>query len=112
MSERRRILRELIYLAHEGGYDGPGSDWDTAPGPELDRVLEAGSHVAVLRSTQFSRPFFWHIMFPDAVTVPRGTAPALASDDEQEEIEAQIELLGEQLAKADDPLKFLQKYLI
>ncbi|MEO5618582.1 MAG: hypothetical protein ABIS67_12490 [Candidatus Eisenbacteria bacterium] len=111
MSERRRILREVIYLAHEGGYDGPGSDWDTAPGPELDRVLEAGSHVAVLRSTQFSRPFFWHILFPDAVAVSSGNCAAPESDEDKEEIEAQIELLGEQLAKSDDPLKFLQKYL-
>jgi hypothetical protein len=113
MSEQRRILREVIYLAHEGGYDGPGSEWDSAPAKELDAILESGAHVPVLKSERFSRPFFWHICFPDAVAV----APGLGSDgdgeseDDQEEIEAQVAALGDQLAEADDPLEFLAQYL-
>src|SRR5262245_17821836 len=105
MSESRRILREAIYLAHEGGYDGPGADWDSAPAAELDTILETGAHFPVLRSAKFARPFFWHILAPDAVAI----APGAASDDDEagedaEDIEAQVAALGDQLAEADDPL--------
>jgi len=111
MSERRKILREVIYLAHEGGYDGPGNDWDTAPGVELDQVLEAGTHVAVLRSPQFSRPFFWHILYPETAAIGAGGGADDEAAEEQAEIEAQIEELGRELAEAKDPLEFLKKYL-
>lgn len=112
MSENRRILREVIYLAHEGGYDGPGADWDSAPAAELDKVMESGAHVPVLKSQKFARPFFWHILFPDAVMV----GPGAVSDDEDapedvEDMEAQVAALGDQLAEADDPLAFLQQYV-
>jgi hypothetical protein len=109
MNEQRRVLREVMYLAHEGGYDGPGSDWDSAPAQELDQVLESGAHVPVLRSPKFARPFFWHILFPDGVMVNAGAESANA--DGEEDIEAQIAALGDQLAEADDPLTFLQQYL-
>ena len=111
MNERRKVLRDVIYLAHEGGYDGTGSDWDSAPSAELDRVLATGAHLPVLRSEQFSRPFFWHILFPDAVTVPSGQAPLPESAEDLEEIEAQIELLGAQAQKTEDPLEFFKNYL-
>ena len=111
MSERRKILRDVIYLAHEGGYDGPGHDWDSAPATELDRVLEQGAHVAVLKSAQFSRPFFWQILYPEAATIGMGGGPEAQSAEEMEEIEAQIEALGHELNEAKDPLEFLKKYL-
>ncbi len=110
MSERRRILREAIYLAHEGGYDGPGQDWDSAPSGELDRVLENGEHLAVLRSPRFARPFFWHILYPDTVPAGAGADPDESGED-ADEIEAQIGALGDQLAEAEDPLEFLEQYL-
>jgi len=113
MSEQRRILRDAIYLAHEGGYDGPGAEWDSAPAKELDAIIESGAHVAVLKSAKFSRPFFWHICFPDAVAVTQGRSVEEdgESAEDQEEIEAQVAALGDQLAEADDPLEFLAQYL-
>jgi hypothetical protein len=111
MSERRKILREVIYLAHEGGYDGPGHDWDTAPAPELDKVLEKDAHVAVLKSAEFTRPFFWHILYPEAATIGPGASSEERDAEEMEEIEMQIESLGRDLAEAKDPLEFLKKYL-
>ena len=113
MSEQRRILRDAIYLAHEGGYDGPGAEWDSAPAKELDAIIESGAHVAVLKSPKFSRPFFWHICFPDAVAVNSGRSVEEdgESAEDQEEIEAQVAALGDQLAEADDPLEFLAQYL-
>lgn len=111
MNERRKILRDVIYLAHEGGYDGPGSDWDSAPASELDKVLEQDAHVAVLKTEQFSRPFFWHILYPEAATIGMGSGPEAQSAEEIEEIEAQIEALGRELNEAKDPLEFLKKYL-
>ena len=113
MSEQRRILREVIYLAHEGGYDGPGAEWDSAPAQELDAILESGAHVPVLKSAKFSRPFFWHICFPDAVAVTPGRSVEDdgEAEEDQEEIEAQVAALGDQLAEADDPLEFLAQYL-
>ena len=113
MNEQRRILREVIYLAHEGGYDGPGSEWDSAPSAELDKVLESGAHIPVLKSAKFSRPFFWHILAPEGVTV----MPGMGGDDDEEggededDMEAQVAAMGDQLAEADDPLTFLQQYL-
>jgi len=111
MSERRRILREVIYLAHEGGYDGPGADWDSAPGPELDKILETNAHLAVLRSPQFSRPFFWHILYPETAAIGGGGGDDAEAAEEQEEMEAQIEARGRELAEAAEPLEFLKKYL-
>jgi hypothetical protein len=111
MNENRRILRELIYLAHEGGYDGPGADWDSAPSAELDKVLEAGAHVPVLKSARFARPFFWHILYPEAATVGSGAAGDEESSEERDEIEGHVAALGDQLAESDDPLAFLQQYL-
>ena len=113
MSERRRILRDVIYLAHEGGYDGPGAEWDSAPATELDAILESGAYVPVLKSPRFARPFFWHICFPDAVAVAPGHSSEFdeESAEDQEEIEAQVAALGDQLAEAEDPLEFLQQYL-
>ncbi len=117
MSEQRRVLREAIYLAHEGGYDGPGNDWDSAPAKELDAILESGAHIPVLKSAKFARPFFWHILFPDAVAVGPGAAEEFDGDgestegDEVDDQEAQVAALGDQLAEADDPLEFLKQYL-
>jgi len=118
MNEQRRVLREVIYLAHEGGYDGPGNDWDSAPAKDLDAILESGAHVPVLKSTKFARPFFWHILFPDAVIVGAGAALEEGEDDEErtgeedvDDREAQVAALGDQLAEADDPLEFLKQYL-
>jgi len=116
MSEQRRVLREAIYLAHEGGYDGPGNDWDSAPAKELDAILESGAHIPVLKSAKFARPFFWHILFPDAVTVGSGASPQDEDDessgeDDVDDREAQVAALGDQLAEADDPLEFLKQYL-
>jgi len=111
MSERRKILRDVIYLAHEGGYDGPGADWDSAPASELDKLIEKGGHVPVLKSPAFSRPFFWHILYPEAATIGTGGGPEAQSAEEMEEIEAQIEALGHELNEAKDPLEFLKKYL-
>jgi hypothetical protein len=110
-SEERRILREVIYLAHEGGYQGPGEDWDSASGPALDRVLETGEHVAVLRSEHFGRPFFWHIRFPDMATVPSGAVPGPDSGLDMEEIEAEVAALCDQLVEAEDPLAYLKRFL-
>ena len=116
MSEQRRVLREVIYLAHEGGYDGPGNDWDSAPAKELDAILESGAHIPVLKSAKFARPFFWHILFPDAVMVGPGAAAEdieeeSEGEDDGDDREAQVAALGDQLAEADDPLEFLKQYL-
>jgi hypothetical protein len=111
MNEQRRILREVIYLAHEGGYDGPGNDWDSAPAADLDNIIESGAHIPVLKSAKFARPFFYHILFPDAVTVGSGANPDGDDADEADEIEGQVAALGDQLADSDDPLTFLQQYL-
>ena len=113
MNEQRRILREAIYLAHEGGYDGPGAEWDSAPAQELDQVIESEAYVPVLRSAKFARPFFWQILFPDAVAVNAGTGGEAEEGEEldQDDIEAQVAALSDQLAEAEDPLEFLQQYL-
>jgi hypothetical protein len=111
LGEKRRVLRAVIYLAHEGGYDGPGADWDSASSKELDQVLESGAHVPVLRSANFARSFFWHVLFPDAVTVSPGAAVDEVPADETEEIEAQVAALSEQLAEAKDALTYLSKFL-
>jgi len=111
MSEKRRILREAFYLAHEGGYDGPGSDWDSASVEELDQVIASGAHLPVLRSEQFTRPFFMHILFPDPVTVSPDAIFEEETAEEAEDIEARVAALGEQLIQSDDPLAFLEQYL-
>ncbi|HTO91076.1 MAG TPA: hypothetical protein VMJ70_08085 [Candidatus Sulfotelmatobacter sp.] len=111
MSERRKILREVIYLAHEGGYDGPGNDWDSASAAELDQVIASGAHLPVLRSEQFTRPFFMHILHPDPVTVTPDAVFEDVLEDELEEIEAEVAALGKKLADSDDPLEFLKQYL-
>lgn len=109
MSENRRILREVIYLAHEGGYGGPGSDWDSASRDELDEILQAGEHIAVLQSEEFGRAFFTHIQ--SAMAVSPGSELSFASEEDLEVIEERASFLCQELAEADDPLKFLQKYL-
>ena len=111
MSERRKILREAIYLAHEGGYDGPGSDWDSAPAAELDQLLATGAYVPVLRAERFSRPLFWHILFPAFSTLPSGSEPDPDAGIDMEEREAEIKHLCDALARAEDPLDFLKEYL-
>jgi hypothetical protein len=111
MSEMRRILRAVIYLAHEGGYDGPGNDWDSASSKELDAVLESGVHLPVLRSASFARSFFWHIVAPAEATIAPGSFAAPESAEEQEEIEAQVAALAEQLAEAKDALTYLSQFL-
>ena len=111
LGEKRRVLRAVIYLAHEGGYDGPGNDWDSASSKELDAVLESGVHLPVLKSASFARSFFWHVLFPDAVTVSPGAAVEEIPAEETEEIEAQVAALSEELAEAKDALKYLSQYL-
>src|SRR5262249_54971799 len=112
-SERRKTLREAIYLAHEGGYEGPGSDWDSAPSAELDRVIASGEYIPVLRAERFARPRVWHVLFPAFSTLPSGSdrAPNSASATDMEEREAEIKHLCDALAKAEDPLDFLREYL-
>jgi hypothetical protein len=109
VSENRRILRDSIYLAHEGGYGGPGSDWDSASKQELDRVLEAKEHLAVLRSEEFGRAFFVHILSSSAVAP--GAEPSFVDPEELELVEARAEVLCEELARSSDPLSFLKQYL-
>ena len=110
-SEERRILREVIYLAHEGGYQGPGENWDSASGPELDQVLERGEHVPVLKAEHFARPFFWHIRFPDMAAMPSGAGSGPEYETDMEEAEAEVAALCEQLAEAEDPLVYLKQFL-
>jgi hypothetical protein len=110
-SEARRVLREVIYLAHEGGYEGPGENWDSASAPTLDRVLETGAHIPVLKSDRFARPFFWHIRFPDMATISPGAGSGPEYEKDMEDMEAEVAALGEQLAEAEDPLAYLQQFL-
>ena len=65
----------------------------------------------VLKSEQFTRPFFMHILYPDPVTVAPDAVFEDVLEDETEEIETQVASLGKKLAESDDPLEFLRQYL-
>ena len=63
------------------------------------------------RSAAFSRPFFWHILNPDSVTVGVGAVPDPEAEDDTEEIEAQVAAMGDELADSEDPLEYLKHYV-
>jgi len=67
--QRRQMIRDVLLWVYEkrGGYRGDGSNWANARFEDIDRILESGAHMPVLRDETFCRH-----LFPEPIGVSGG----------------------------------------